>query len=826
MKWIFNFFNGSMFTLSFSGGGNSAPAPTTQTVQQSNIPEYARPYFEDIMNRGQAASQVQYQPYTGPRQAGFTEMQNQGFQGVAGLGASPLMQPASQLTGTAGIGGLQAGNSYASQATNPGAIGAYMSPYMQNVVDWQKTQAISDYGRQLPGMNSAATRAGAFGGSRQAIVQAESQRNLQNQLGGIQAQGTQQAFDQANKNLQYGSDLNLRGLGLAGQMGQQFGQLGQMEFGQKSAAAQAQMAAGASQQAQAQTGLDQNYEEFMRQQLYPQSQLQFLSSLLRGSVVSPNQTMYSYQAPTSSMNQLASLGLGAYGTSKLFGAKKGGVVKKFADGGIVGGRSPEQQYQLALKLPMDRLMAIMSGQPGEVDQTSAMMAFALKKKTQVAQDGVNAQAESNEPSVLNKMLTGIEAVPVNNMDIPDGGIAGGAEPVAMAEGGSVPGGVQPFKWEFQSIAERRERERQRQKALKLLASGDYAQNEREMARLGLTRSDEPEQQMSGPTSAQGIAATAPVAAPAPQLKNNTRGKSTTGIAALVPSSGGEPDAAAYGPSSIQGVAPPLSAAAQESEEDMLKRFAEQAGSYTKAERDALRKAEAEAQTKGEKGIAALRDESKGVAALRAAAALVDPKNQNGKFAGIGAAFGAAGETGADYGKQKRAFEKDLEKSRMDAAKADVAFKQGDFELGSKLMSMSQDRKLKAAELAAQTAYREAMVRLQGTQLSEQERHNRAREAAETERNRVLMVTGTARAGGRAGFTDAQKANMRRNAEKDVDALIKSDRALKIAFQKNPALRTQEVNRRLEMYLSGEAAAPTSIQIPDSAAGKGYLDATQ
>jgi hypothetical protein len=483
------------------GGGGSAPQPTSQNVNQSNLPEYARPYFEDIMNRGQAVSQTQYTPYTGQRQAGFTPLQEQGFQGVADLGVSPLMGPAAGITGAAGIGGLTAGQNYTQQATSPGTMQSYMSPYMQNVVDWQKQQAINDYGRQLPGQQAAATKAGAFGGSRQAIVESEAQRNLQNQLGGIQAQGTQQAFDQANKNLQFGSTLGLQGLDTAGRMGAQFGQLGQTAFGQQAAAAQAQQAAGATQQAQAQTGLDQGYEEFMRQQLYPQSQLQFLSSLLRGSVVSPQQTMYSYQAPASAANQLASLGLGAYGTSKLFGAKKGGEVKKYAVGGIVGGASPQQQYELALTLPMERLAAIMKGQPGPVDVTSAMLAFKLKQETKVAQDGVAAQAEATQPSVLQQQVAqaGLEAVPVNNMDIPEGGIAGEEESVAMADGGrvqrfngetgSVPGGVQPFKWEFQSIAERRERERQRQKALKSLAPEDYAQNEREMARLGLMRSD-------------------------------------------------------------------------------------------------------------------------------------------------------------------------------------------------------------------------------------------------------------------------------------------------------------------------------------------------
>jgi hypothetical protein len=809
-------------------GGGGAPQPTSQNVNQSNLPEYARPYFEDIMNRGQAVSQAQYTPYTGQRQAGFTPLQEQGFQGVSGLGVSPLMGPAAGITGAAGIGGLQAGQNYAQQATSPGAMQSYMSPYMQNVVDFQKTQAVQDYGRQLPGQQAAATRAGAFGGSRQAIVESEAQRNLQNQLAGIQATGTQQAYDQANKNLQFGSSLGLQGLDTAGRMGAQFGQLGQTAFGQQAAAAQAQQAAGATQQAQAQTGLDQGYEEFMRQQLYPQSQLQFLSSLLRGSVVSPDQIHYKYNAPASTANQLATLGLGAYGTSKLFGAKEGGEVKKYAVGGIVGGKSPEQQYKLALQMPIDRLLAIMQGQPGEVDQTSAMLAYKLKKETQIAQDGANAQDQASQPSVLQQQIaqSGIEAVPVENMGIPDGGIAG-EEPVAMADGGEVPGGVRPFTWDFQSFAERKERERQRQRALKGLSAEDYAQNDRELSRLGIMRSDEPEAQSTGPTSVVGMPPTPAV----PARKSAPTSK--PGIAALIPvgSRAQEPEAAAYGDSSIQGKAPPLSSAAQESEEDMLKRFAEQAGSYTKAEREALRKAEQESQAKGEKGLAALRDESRGVAALRAAAEL--GKGGRRGIESIGAAFGAAGETGADYGKQQRVFEKDLEKSRMDMAKAELAFKQGDFELGSKLMNMSQDRKLKAAELAGQTAYREAMVALQGTELDERKRHNIATEKAELAKISVLRDTGLARASEKTGLSAKDLANIKDKAVDNAKAVLSSPATLLGLRKQYPGLSDDKLRDRvieMEMrkllppgYLPTEA--PKSIQIPDAAAGS-FLDATK
>jgi len=79
----------------------------------------------------------------------------------------------------------------------PGAAEAYMSPYMQAVVNAQQREALRQSGIQRVNEQAAATRSGAFGGGRQAIVEAERQRNLATQLGDIQAAGLQSAFQQA-----------------------------------------------------------------------------------------------------------------------------------------------------------------------------------------------------------------------------------------------------------------------------------------------------------------------------------------------------------------------------------------------------------------------------------------------------------------------------------------------------------------------------------------------------------------------------------------------------------------------------------------------------
>lgn len=76
-------------------------------------------------------------------------------------------------------------------------VNQYMSPYQQNVVDYQKSEAVRDYQKAATGMGAQAAKAGAFGGSRQALESAEANRNLQTQLQGIQATGSQNAFQNA-----------------------------------------------------------------------------------------------------------------------------------------------------------------------------------------------------------------------------------------------------------------------------------------------------------------------------------------------------------------------------------------------------------------------------------------------------------------------------------------------------------------------------------------------------------------------------------------------------------------------------------------------------
>ena len=132
--------------------------------------------------------------------------------GMGGLGYGAMGAGLGGRGAIAAEQGFGAGEAFARQATDPRATEAYMSPYMQNVVDYQKTQALRDF--QIgQGMRGAqAVGKGAFGGSRQAIVEAEAERALGSQLQGIAAQGSQKAFEDAQRQQQFGAQLGLQGL--------------------------------------------------------------------------------------------------------------------------------------------------------------------------------------------------------------------------------------------------------------------------------------------------------------------------------------------------------------------------------------------------------------------------------------------------------------------------------------------------------------------------------------------------------------------------------------------------------------------------------------
>ena len=296
-----------------------------QTVTQTNVmgfaPEIA-PYATSTL--GAAAAQVgtPYQSYAdwarkyglqGDQVQQFTGLQNKAFEGVEGLKQDPYSLEAAQ--GLRSLAGSRFGQAEADQ---------YMSPYMQSVVDIQKREAQRQSGIQGTQQQAQAAQAGAFGGGRDAIMRAERERNLGQQMGDIQSMGSQAAYQQAQQ--QYNADQNR-----AGQSYATLGSQGQNLYGQTTGNLNMQNLYGTQQQQQGQNLLDVSQQNYAAEQNYPYKQIGFMSDIINRNPVSNLGNTMTQPAP-SLLSQAAGIGGAAISGYKLFGKAEGGQIKQHGAG--------------------------------------------------------------------------------------------------------------------------------------------------------------------------------------------------------------------------------------------------------------------------------------------------------------------------------------------------------------------------------------------------------------------------------------------------------------------------------------------------------------
>ena len=223
-------------------------------TSQAEVPTSLQPFVTANLANAANLTNPNLNPYAGLGSyyqatgqtpfAQFNPLQRQAATESETLGPSGYLGQGANFAGAAGLGSLMAGQNYFGMASNPYAMGSFMSPYMQNVVDVQKQQAVRDYARQIPALQTQGIRAGARGGTREALLQSEANRNLQNQLQGIQATGSQQAYQGAQDILNRGTQFGLQGYGQGLQAANTMGQLGQNQFNQQLSAIQNRAAMG------------------------------------------------------------------------------------------------------------------------------------------------------------------------------------------------------------------------------------------------------------------------------------------------------------------------------------------------------------------------------------------------------------------------------------------------------------------------------------------------------------------------------------------------------------------------------------------------------
>ena len=344
----------------FKGGGGSSQ-PADQTVYSTDLPEYVEPYFKRLLQRGEAESLQGYTPYGGQRLSYFSpdELQSQAMvRGFAGAGTPQEFTDASTRYGAQGsvssgftqgdvtsgytapvagptaYGGATLGSGYTAGSFTPGYtaqtrasqlamqqapdqftplsyeenIQRFMSPYQQNVIDIQKREARRQSDIAASKIQDAAAASGGLGGYREAIMQAERERNLSQQLGDIQQKGSQAAFESAQQQLE-----RERAQGVTGtQLGlQRFGALQSAAQSQEQLAQQAFNAGQAARQQAAQLGLSaQQQEEAARQAQEKFSQSAFGASQ-QAMQAAGAQNIQAFQAGEAARQQAAKLGLSA-----------------------------------------------------------------------------------------------------------------------------------------------------------------------------------------------------------------------------------------------------------------------------------------------------------------------------------------------------------------------------------------------------------------------------------------------------------------------------------------------------------------------------------
>ena len=271
---IANYYGGGAIKKFEEGGEAEAdPGVGQKTGTESSLSNWAGEYVTDMLGKGQALSTQPYEAYTGPLTAGQSSLQDQAFTGIGGL-QTPT-----------GMGGDYNPGTFDSAAQQQ-----YMNPYMQGSLNPQlrenqrqaEIKRMADAGRM--------TQAGAFGGSRQAIMEAEGARNLMQSNADVTAQGYNTAFQNAQQQFNTEQDRSMMAQDKTNQYGKDILGL--------------QADAGAIQRGITSEGITADQAAFEEERDFPYRQVQFQQSLLQGMPLTANTTQYSQPSDYSELQNI------------------------------------------------------------------------------------------------------------------------------------------------------------------------------------------------------------------------------------------------------------------------------------------------------------------------------------------------------------------------------------------------------------------------------------------------------------------------------------------------------------------------------------------
>ena len=248
--------------------------PQGAVGKESSLSNYVGPYVTDMLGKGAALAETPYQEFQGPLTAGASNLQQQSFTGIGNL-QTPTNMGVNQFDATA-----------AQQYMNPYLM-ASINPQIDQARRQAEIQRVADAGRL--------TKAGAFGGSRQALMEAEGNRALGDRIADITGQGYASAYDRGLA--QFNTEQDKRN-----QFG--FDVLG------------GQATAGAVQRSIEQQGIGADIAQFEEERDFPYKQVQYMQSLLQGLPLEAQSVTYS--EPSDFAQLMANVG-GAETLGSIFG---------------------------------------------------------------------------------------------------------------------------------------------------------------------------------------------------------------------------------------------------------------------------------------------------------------------------------------------------------------------------------------------------------------------------------------------------------------------------------------------------------------------------
>lgn len=274
-----------------SAGG--VPLDQTKT---SNLAPWAGDYITNFLGQGAALAQQPYQAYKGPLTAGPSDLQQQGFAGISDVAAAGY----DPTTFTSGTFGAAEANKY----MNP-----YLMSALQPQIDEARRQSMITQQQNAAKM----TQAGAFGGSRQALMDTETQRALGANLANITGTGYNTAYDKAMA--QFNAEQNR---GLDTQKATEASRQYSADFGLKSLSDL--MRAGQTQRDIASEGIAADKKQFEEQQAYPFNMVEFQRKLVEGLPTGSTTTGVNQDALSKMQSDVAGL-LSVYKTLSNLGLK-------------------------------------------------------------------------------------------------------------------------------------------------------------------------------------------------------------------------------------------------------------------------------------------------------------------------------------------------------------------------------------------------------------------------------------------------------------------------------------------------------------------------